>query len=202
MEAGKIRAELENPGTVLIDVDPAPYLEIGFPEGAISHPLSSEPWEEILERLVGKNHSNVAIFASFRAIGEYAERLATEYGMPVSFMFCEGIGKWAEMGLPVARINSIDVGTLMHSFQEFEIIDVREREELKSGFIEGSLNIPLSEIDNALLKMNIGKKYAVICAHGNRSREAAKILSEYGFNACTVKGGMSQWILKSFPTVD
>ena len=77
---------------------------------------------------------------------------------------------------------------------------MREKEELKSGFIDGSINIPLSEVDTALFKLNLNNKYAVICAHGNRSREASKILSEYGFDACTVSGGMSQWILKRFST--
>lgn len=200
IDAETIKNELMNPGTVLVDVDLMPYLEIGYPEGAISHPISLEPWEENLERLMGKNHNAIAVYSSFKAIGEYASRLASEYGIPVKFTFCDGLEKWSSLGLPTSRIKSIDVGTLQKEIAHFTVIDVREKEELKSGFIDGSINIPLSEVDTALFKLNLNNKYAVICAHGNRSREASKILSEYGFDTCTVSGGMSQWILKRFST--
>lgn len=200
IDAEVIKREINNPGTVLIDVDPMPYLEIGYPEGSISHPISLEPWEEILESLMGKNHNAIGIFSSFKAVGEYANRLASEYGITVKFTFNEGLEKWSSLGLPVSRIKSIDVYTLQKEMKHYTIIDVREEHELRSGFINGSINIPLSEIDTALFKLNLNNKYAVICAHGNRSREASKILSEYGFNACTVSGGMSQWILKNFDT--
>lgn len=200
MDTEIIKKELANPGTVLIDVDPMPYLEIGYPEGAICHPISMEPWEEILESMMGKNHNAIAVYSSFKPVGEYASRLATEYGIPVKFTFSEGLDKWSSMGLPVTRIKSMDVKELERDLNQFNVIDVREREELKSGFIHGSINIPLSEIDSALFRLDVKEKYAVICAHGNRSREASKILSEYGFDARTVNGGMSQWIIKKFST--
>lgn len=68
------------------------------------------------------------------------------------------------------------------------IVDVRSPQEFASGHVEGSLNIPLSEIE-AKSKgiLDPQKPVIVCCASGTRSGMAATILRRNGFQV--VNGG-------------
>ena len=61
------------------------------------------------------------------------------------------------------------------------IIDVRSHSEFESGSRLGSLNIPLSEVDEALKKLDKQKTFVFCCASGIRSRRALKIFKRNGF---------------------
>ena len=68
------------------------------------------------------------------------------------------------------------------------VLDVRTREEFKSGHAPGSQNVPLQELDRHLLKI-VNQKKAVItcCRSGSRSGMAAQQLRSAGVQA--VNGG-------------
>ncbi|WP_339610140.1 rhodanese-like domain-containing protein [uncultured Planktosalinus sp.] len=59
------------------------------------------------------------------------------------------------------------------------IIDVRTKEEFKSGHIKGSKNIPLNTITNSLNDKQ--KTYILCCASGIRSGSAKNTLKSKGF---------------------
>jgi rhodanese-related sulfurtransferase len=61
------------------------------------------------------------------------------------------------------------------------IVDVRTPEEFKEGHIEGSLNVPLDEIPNAVAWMQKDVPTVLVCASGNRSAQAVMILKANGF---------------------
>ena len=61
------------------------------------------------------------------------------------------------------------------------IIDVRTKEEFKEGHIEGSLNIPLDEIGEAMSWLQKDVPTVVVCASGNRSSHAVMVLKANGF---------------------
>jgi phage shock protein E len=61
------------------------------------------------------------------------------------------------------------------------IIDVRSQNEFESGSRLGSLNIPLSEINEASKKLDKQKTFVFCCASGIRSRRALKIFKRNGF---------------------
>jgi rhodanese-related sulfurtransferase len=201
MNRDEIQNIVKRTGTILIDVDPPPMMENGYPTGAINHPISVEQWEESLEKIIGRNYESIGIFSSIPVLGEYASALAVNYGLRVSFVFEGSIEEWKGLNLPSSKVRSINTEFLHDNLDEYEIIDVREGYELRSGSIKGAKNIPLGDIDRALYELSIKGKYAIVCAHGNRSREATKILSEFGFDASTVQGGISQWLLKKYDVV-
>ena len=63
------------------------------------------------------------------------------------------------------------------------IIDVRTREEFSSGNAEGSINIPLQEIQENLDKLlSFRQPLVLCCASGNRSNQACQYLSKVGFD--------------------
>ncbi len=70
-----------------------------------------------------------------------------------------------------------------------QIIDVRTPSEFKSGHIQGSLNIPLSNISDNLTKINKDKPVITCCASGMRSASAKTILTSKGYREVHNGGG-------------
>lgn len=61
------------------------------------------------------------------------------------------------------------------------IIDVRTVGEYDDGHINGSLNIPLGDIEKAMSWLIKDVPIITCCASGNRSAQAKKILEAHGF---------------------
>jgi phage shock protein E len=62
------------------------------------------------------------------------------------------------------------------------IVDVRTKDEYKSGHIKSSVNIPLDKLGNSLGKLDKNKPVITCCASGMRSASARSILKDNGFN--------------------
>lgn len=72
------------------------------------------------------------------------------------------------------------------------IIDVREANEYATGYIEGSVNIPVGNISS----ISYDKDTVIIlyCASGMRSSNAAKELVDLGYtNVYNLDGGLINW---------
>ena len=104
------------------------------------------------------------------------------------------------------RLNKQDFRDLMHEpllrwvdeGQALKIIqnkgqwlDVRLPSEFQNLAIEGSINIPLYFVRLKLNALNRATPYVVVCDTGRRSSAAAFILSERGFDAYVLKGGIT-----------
>ena len=61
------------------------------------------------------------------------------------------------------------------------IVDVRTPEEYQDGHIDGSLNIPLDEIEKATSWLIKDVPTVVVCASGSRSAVAKEILEAHGY---------------------
>ena len=68
-------------------------------------------------------------------------------------------------------------------------LDVRDPMELTIGMIEGSLNIPLSELRARVKEIPRSKKLLVYCQVGQRGYFAARVLSQLGFEVVNLNGG-------------
>ncbi len=65
------------------------------------------------------------------------------------------------------------------------IVDVRTTEEFRGGNAEGSINIPLQEIERRIEEINTLKQPLVLCcASGNRSGQATQYLMQQGIECC------------------
>ncbi|HYX56052.1 MAG TPA: MBL fold metallo-hydrolase [Nitrososphaeraceae archaeon] len=80
------------------------------------------------------------------------------------------------------------------------ILDVRTPEEHKSWKVsydryQDSSVIPIDSLSSAdsLKQIPKDKEIVTFCAHGNRSMAAAKTLSELGYNAKSIVGGLDGW---------
>ncbi|MGH7329910.1 MAG: rhodanese-like domain-containing protein, partial [Polyangiaceae bacterium] len=93
--------------------------------------------------------------------------------------------------LPLADLKKrLDAG------DKFTLVDVREKEEYRAGFIPGAISLPRgfleSQAETKLPDKNA--KIVVYCAGGNRSAFAAKSLAELGYSHVeTVNPGFTRW---------
>jgi rhodanese-related sulfurtransferase/TusA-related sulfurtransferase len=74
------------------------------------------------------------------------------------------------------------------------LLDVREEVEYAFGHIDGSISIPMGELEDRLDELDKDKEIYVICRTGTRSDLAAQKLEEKGFTKVyNVLPGMSSW---------
>ena len=83
---------------------------------------------------------------------------------------------------------------LQTSKESFQVLDVREKEEVKVKRIPGSIWIPLGELKKRAGEIDKKKEIAVHCESGLRSYKACLQLRHEGFeNVKNIDGGMLCW---------
>ena len=85
-------------------------------------------------------------------------------------------------------------GNINKGLQEYKatpgavLVDVREVDEFKTGYIPGAVNAPLSLITSSNLPKD--KPLFLYCLRGTRSKQAAGILKRMGYTVKSI-GGIS-----------
>lgn len=73
-------------------------------------------------------------------------------------------------------------------------LDVRFPAECRQDGLPGALNIPLNELRDALPTLRKDREYIAYCQTGRRSSAAAFLLSQRGFSASLLEGGLKTMI--------
>lgn len=114
-----------------------------------------------------------------------------------------GMSAWAEGGYPLAetpQLSSIQAHEALRD--RLHVIDVRTKDEWKSGHVEGATHIPGNEIQDRLGELPKDGRLAIICGSGYRSTVVASVLERNGFgDVSNVTGGMEGWRKAGLPTV-
>ncbi|MBT2639473.1 MULTISPECIES: rhodanese-like domain-containing protein [unclassified Bacillus (in: firmicutes)] len=76
---------------------------------------------------------------------------------------------------------------------EFEVVDVREVNEVAQGKIPGAIHIPLGLLEFRMNELDKSKTYVLVCRSGGRSSRATQFLDYYGYNVINMQGGMMAW---------
>jgi rhodanese-related sulfurtransferase len=80
------------------------------------------------------------------------------------------------------------------------LIDVREPDEWRAGHARGARHIPLAQLPASLDDLPREAPVYLICATGNRSRNAAAFLRKNGFSRpVNVRGGTVAWQRAGLP---
>lgn len=73
------------------------------------------------------------------------------------------------------------------------LLDVRRADERARGFIPGSVHIPLDELRQRLAELPRDREIVAYCQSGQRSYNAARILSQNGFRVRNLSGAYRTW---------
>lgn len=79
------------------------------------------------------------------------------------------------------------------NFDQTVILDVREAAERETGFIPGSIHIPLPELRRRIQEIPKEKEVIVYCAVGLRAYIASRILKQRGFKVKNLSGGFRSY---------
>ncbi|MGL5834152.1 MAG: rhodanese-like domain-containing protein, partial [Waterburya sp.] len=99
----------------------------------------------------------------------------------------------------IAEMSVQDLKQLMDSGQNnFVLLDVRNPNEYEIAKIDGSVLIPLSELEDGSAIQKVkelvnGHRLIAHCKLGGRSAKALNILREAGIEGTNVKGGIAAW---------
>ena len=88
-----------------------------------------------------------------------------------------------------------DAKSRMESGKDYVLLDVRTPKEHETAHIQGSLLIPLDQLDEEAGELLRDKDafIMVYCRSGNRSKTAAKLLIEKGYTHVFDLGGIHEW---------
>ena len=98
----------------------------------------------------------------------------------------------------IQRINAKEFKSLYKEKPDkILLIDVRENEEFSNSCIEGSISIPLSNLDQKphlefIKKESLMKEVFTLCQLGKRSEKAAKLLSKFSIQSRSIEGGIEK----------
>lgn len=83
------------------------------------------------------------------------------------------------------------------------LLDVREPKEYALGHITNAINIPFAKLKERLVELEKHKEKTVIVADkmGQQSGASVKILTEAGYQAARLQGGMAEWSNQNLPVV-
>ena len=81
------------------------------------------------------------------------------------------------------------------------LVDVRSPGEYADAHVDGSENIPLQTIPQAIERLRTMQNLHLICASDNRSGMACQFLASAGVPAANVQGGLIAWQSAGFPLV-
>ncbi|HYO61340.1 MAG TPA: rhodanese-like domain-containing protein [Actinomycetota bacterium] len=80
-------------------------------------------------------------------------------------------------------------------------LDVREPFEWDAGHVEGSLHIPMGEMEGRWEEVPREGRVVVVCHLGQRSALVANFLRQQGVDAHNLEGGLEAWVADGFDLV-
>ncbi len=84
------------------------------------------------------------------------------------------------------------------------LVDICEAETFDKGHIEQAINLPFTQFNDKLTKLNKYRKkpIVIICENGTRSAKAVAILKRNEFDQIYIlEGGLAAWKKENFPLV-
>lgn len=80
-----------------------------------------------------------------------------------------------------------------------QLVDVRERSEWNHSHVDGTIHIPLSELQQRAAELDRARPIVFLCRVGGRSTLAAQAFRRAGFDAYSLDGGLLAWNAAGLP---
>jgi glyoxylase-like metal-dependent hydrolase (beta-lactamase superfamily II)/rhodanese-related sulfurtransferase len=109
-----------------------------------------------------------------------------------------GMTEWRREDRPVKRLERLPLEELPGRLSDdprTQILDVREADERRQGYIPGSLFSPWHDLADLPEGLDPDRPVAVVCASGQRAGVAASVLQRHGLERVihVVDGGVPKW---------
>ena len=82
------------------------------------------------------------------------------------------------------------------------LLDVREDHEWQAGHAPQATHLPMSRIGAEVSALPTDRLIVCVCHVGARSAAVAEALTNAGFSAANLVGGMDAWAAQGFPVVN
>lgn len=221
IKSDALSTALAEKAPVLIDVrSQAEWDKDGYIDGAVHVPFSD--FLTSLDKIPAEKDAPIVIYCASGHRGAMAAMALRLMGYTDVSNLGGGLGAWKGAKLPVA--GWVDWATVMGDFvtnlpegfystsadklnaalaeAPVFIVDVREPSEVeKTGYIAGSVNIPIRDLLKNLDKLPaLDQKIVVTCASGHRGAIGMTALRLLGYtDVVNLGGGIGAWGKASFP---
>jgi glyoxylase-like metal-dependent hydrolase (beta-lactamase superfamily II)/rhodanese-related sulfurtransferase len=189
--------EMAAQGAVLLDTRPVMQFACAHVPGSVHIGLSGQ-FASWAARLLGVNARVILVAEDEPAVHESRMRLARVGLENIEGYLGGGIGSWISAGKPPAFVPQVSVQELAEwraeRPSEMTLLDVREPGERNTGFLDGSINVPLGQLPQRMDGIPREGMLFVHCKGGYRSSAATSLLLRAGFpNVANVTGGYDAW---------
>ena len=82
------------------------------------------------------------------------------------------------------------------------LLDVREDHEWQAGHAPEATHLPMSRIGAEVARLPTDRLIVCVCHVGARSAAVAEALTNAGFSAANLVGGMDAWAAQGLPVVN
>ncbi len=202
LPAGEVR-RLADAGATVLDVRAAPAFAAGHPPGAVHVGLSGQ-FASWAGALLPPERPVVLVTDDAAQAGEAAMRLARVGLENVAGYLDGGVAAWDRAGLPVARLEQVDVAELRARREDdpgLTVLDVRRPGEYAAGHVPGAVSVPLDRLAREIDTVKAGGRIAIVCESGYRSSVAGSLLlHKRGVEPINVVGGTNAWVAAGYET--
>ena len=94
--------------------------------------------------------------------------------------------------MPMHTVTPAEMLDWIREHRAFQLLDVREQSEREETHIGGN-HIPLGQLPNQFKALTTDLPVIVYCRSGGRSQRACAFLSELGYEAYNLEGGISRY---------
>ncbi len=111
---------------------------------------------------------------------------------------------WQLFGDSLSGVKGVSTSEMTHLINRENalVLDIRSEEDFKNGYIINAKNIPHSELEDSLKKMQKHKNDSIVlyCQNGSDSSRVIRAVKQSGFEkVCFLKGGMLSWQNANLP---
>ena len=188
---------LQAEGAIVLDTRPAMQFAVAHVPGSIHIALSGQ-YASWAARILGLDKRIILVGEDADHIRESQMRLARVGIENVQAYLEDGITGWLQGGYELDYIPQVSVQEFAELLEQekdrLAVLDVREPGEVEAGALEGSVRIPLGQLEGRTGELQRDKLLVVHCKGGYRSSIATSILRRAGFrDVANLTGGYDAW---------
>jgi glyoxylase-like metal-dependent hydrolase (beta-lactamase superfamily II)/rhodanese-related sulfurtransferase len=197
--------QLQTEGAIIVDTRPSMQFAVAHVPGSVHIALTGQ-YASWAARILGLDTRLIIVGEDPEHVRESQMRLARVGVENVVGYLADGVTGWIKNGFPLEYIPQITVQDFVELREQegdrIAVLDVREPGEVSAGAIEGSVRIPLGQLQSRVDELDRSKLLVVHCKSGYRSSLATSLLRRAGFHdIANLIGGFDAWKTADLPVL-